>query len=937
MADKLGDVFVEVRATQDKYKKDLEKLEKESKESAKKSSEGFKKNAKLSFDDRIAKKKLSELQALQQKLRARFERQVNLNVSSKGLETTRKQLASVENRLKGVSKEAEHVPGKFAKIKEAAVKIGAVAAGAFAIKKVFDIGKAAIKTAMDFETLRSRLVALKGSQEEATKTFEIYKKVAATTPFDLKGLTAAGATLEAFGIDSQKQLKTTADLAAYMGTSAEEAAAAWGRAWAGGAGAADIFRERGVLNMIQMQTGIEDLTKLTKDEFRTAMLDTFTDVERGIAGATDIISKTAAGGISNLQDSLDAFADAVFSGTMPAINSMARGLAGIVSSITPVETELEKVNKKGYEQRTAFEALVLSYDSLRKNTSRTKDEQAEYQRVIGELQSKYPQYLGNLDLEKDGYDKVTAAIDETREAMKNRLKIQGIAAGAKDLENEIEGLYEKQGVALNEQYKAKAGLLALGIESERFSISELKRAGLSNKEIDKAQKLAAVLATQKRRQEKITKELSDAEKELSGYMEANGKVVKKVREEEELITAQKRAQELAAKLKGDQYKADLEDAKKWFEGQKETSGESVALWNEYYDKLFKISQNKPIPVDADTKPAIKKLDDYKKEYFKFKKTIGEGEKSFTFTEYRKVSDIEEEQRTRFSISSEDPGLIRGIDEVRDKVKNIEPIELPAVIGGEDGFGDQSLVDQLQGGTAIFAEELEKRLQVAQEFAQNYSSLMGTIVDGQIKKLQQQTNKEIDFTKKSYNEKIATTDALIKAREKEGKNNEKLIAARAALEEEAEDKITAIKEKAAEKEKKIKNKMKTASIAEAVVNTAVGVTSALKGMYPLNLINAAIVAAAGAVQVATIRAQKFAKGGDFVTNGPQMIMVGDNPGGKERVQVTPLSSPNFGGPGGLTINFAPSVNALDGQSAARWFKFEGRQAIMDLMKDVSARK
>ena len=36
---------------------------------------------------------------------------------------------------------------------------------------------------------------------------------------------------------------------------------------------------------------------------------------------------------------------------------------------------------------------------------------------------------------------------------------------------------------------------------------------------------------------------------------------------------------------------------------------------------------------------------------------------------------------------------------------------------------------------------------------------------------------------------------------------------------------------------------------------------------------------------------FANGGNFVTNGPQMILVGDNPGGKEHVVVEPLSSSN----------------------------------------------
>lgn len=65
-----------------------------------------------------------------------------------------------------------------------------------------------------------------------------------------------------------------------------------------------------------------------------------------------------------------------------------------------------------------------------------------------------------------------------------------------------------------------------------------------------------------------------------------------------------------------------------------------------------------------------------------------------------------------------------------------------------------------------------------------------------------------------------------------------------------------------------------------------------------------IAAAGAAIVAletakmAVRNVKFAAdGADFVTSGPQLLMVGENPGGRERVQVTPLSSPNRKGPNG----------------------------------------
>lgn len=42
----------------------------------------------------------------------------------------------------------------------------------------------------------------------------------------------------------------------------------------------------------------------------------------------------------------------------------------------------------------------------------------------------------------------------------------------------------------------------------------------------------------------------------------------------------------------------------------------------------------------------------------------------------------------------------------------------------------------------------------------------------------------------------------------------------------------------------------------------------------------------------------ATGADFVTSGPQLLMVGENPGGREHVQVTPLSSPNINGPSAM---------------------------------------
>ena len=74
-----------------------------------------------------------------------------------------------------------------------------------------------------------------------------------------------------------------------------------------------------------------------------------------------------------------------------------------------------------------------------------------------------------------------------------------------------------------------------------------------------------------------------------------------------------------------------------------------------------------------------------------------------------------------------------------------------------------------------------------------------------------------------------------------------------------------------------------------------------------LTGAAIAGAANAMFERNV--PKFAQGANFVTSGPQMMMVGDNPGGQERVSVTPLSSPNIEGPQGSSVTVNVSGNVL----------------------------
>ncbi len=79
-------------------------------------------------------------------------------------------------------------------------------------------------------------------------------------------------------------------------------------------------------------------------------------------------------------------------------------------------------------------------------------------------------------------------------------------------------------------------------------------------------------------------------------------------------------------------------------------------------------------------------------------------------------------------------------------------------------------------------------------------------------------------------------------------------------------------------------------------------------------------ASSAMQIMGIAAQKppaFARGGSFITQGQQMIMVGDNAGGRERVDITPLSTPDFGDAGGgASINVNIMGNVIGTQEFVR---------------------
>jgi len=233
-----------------------------------------------------------------------------------------------------------------------------------------------VQAASGFQDVQTRLVGLTGSTEAAKQAFETFNQVAATTPFALQDVVNAGAQLEAFGVDSEATLGAVTDLAAFMGTTATEAASALGRAFAGGAGAADILRERGILQLIKDSQGIQDLSKITLPEFRKALISAMVDPVAGIQGSSDRLSKTFSGAVSNMNDAVTRFAASIGNIMLPSLTKAANSietffrelniqrLAQITTAITAMATAFVLVNNKALIFKATVGLLTFNLKSL---------------------------------------------------------------------------------------------------------------------------------------------------------------------------------------------------------------------------------------------------------------------------------------------------------------------------------------------------------------------------------------------------------------------------------------------------------------------------------------------------------------------------------------------------------------------------------------------
>ena len=158
-----------------------------------------------------------------------------------------------------------------------------------------------VNTGKQIEGLQVRLKFLFGSAKEGGKAFDEMAKFAAKVPFSLEEIQAGSGVLAVVSEDAKemaKLMKITGNVAAVTGLDFKTTAEQIQRSLSAGISAADLFRDRGVKDMLGFKAGA-----VVSVEETAAAFDRVFGRGGKFDGATDALAETFEGTLSMLGDS----------------------------------------------------------------------------------------------------------------------------------------------------------------------------------------------------------------------------------------------------------------------------------------------------------------------------------------------------------------------------------------------------------------------------------------------------------------------------------------------------------------------------------------------------------------------------------------------------------------------------------------------------------
>ena len=195
--------------------------------------------------------------------------------------------------------------------------IGTAVAAVVSLASGFALLRSSLGTAAQFEDVETVLSNIFGSTAKGAIALESVTKLAEELPFafqDLAGAAPVLATVSANLTELEENMLLAANIAANFGIPFDQAASSLQRAFSAGAGAADVFREKGVLAMAGFEAGVSVSVEETQAKLK--------EFGKDIEGAAKKLNEKFSGAVSQTKDALTLFNAEIGSEAMPFFQSM---------------------------------------------------------------------------------------------------------------------------------------------------------------------------------------------------------------------------------------------------------------------------------------------------------------------------------------------------------------------------------------------------------------------------------------------------------------------------------------------------------------------------------------------------------------------------------------------------------------------------------------
>ena len=222
-----------------------------------------------------------------------------------------------------------------------------------------------VNTGKELENLQTRLKFLLKDTNEGAKAFDNMVKFASKVPFSLEEIQAGSgilATVTDNADDLQNMLEITGNVAAVTGLDFRTASEQIQRSFSAGIGAADLFREKGVRNMLGFKAGATVSIEETVEAFEKVF------GKGGQFGqATDELANTFEGTLSMIGDKFFSFKKTILeAGFFPELKKQFKDLDTFLAENSKTLDEIAIGLGQGLAQavKTGADAIIFLKDNF---------------------------------------------------------------------------------------------------------------------------------------------------------------------------------------------------------------------------------------------------------------------------------------------------------------------------------------------------------------------------------------------------------------------------------------------------------------------------------------------------------------------------------------------------------------------------------------------